>query len=171
MDFKKALVRNISWSAAVLILMIAFLIFLGMDVSDRVALIKSQRQDLLLRLHAFDSLAALRSDVGRAEELSISLENSLPARDQLINFSNALEEIATDNGLEFGFSFESESASTETTPGINNFTITSQGTYANFVRFLNEVEDSRYFVGFSLIDLTSRNGEFAITMKGRVFSR
>ncbi len=134
--------------------------------------IGSQRQELASRLRAFESLTALRSGEERAKEFSTALEKSLPEKDELIAFPKALESFARNNQLTFEpVEFESEILSEAGVPGVNNFIFRARGPYANFIRFLRNVEESGYFVSFSSIDLLRRNGDFEARMSGGVFSR
>jgi Tfp pilus assembly protein PilO len=170
-DFRNWLLRyaglyiGISFGLAVLI------VFLGRDIGIRAMQIKNQRQELASRLRAFESLTALRSGSEEAKQFAAALEKSLPERDELIAFSKDLENLSKNNQLSFEFQFESEAPSEAGLPGSNNFILLADGSYANFVRFLKNVEESGYFVSFSLIDLAQRDKNFQIRANGKVFSR
>ncbi|MBI4991810.1 MAG: hypothetical protein HZB99_01175 [Candidatus Harrisonbacteria bacterium] len=170
-DFNRWLLKNIGVASGVILALVALTILLGNDISRRLDTVIRQRRDLVERSEVFNYLATLRFDSERAKKLSDQLQNSLPTKDQLIGFSKNLENLAKDNQLGFGFQFESEVLSTDLAPGINNFTITSNGSYSNFLRFLKAAESGQYFVNFTLLDLIQKGKEFEITMRGKVFSQ
>lgn len=171
MEFKNWLFKNSAISGASILILTILVFLLGSDLANRAEKIKSQRLDLAIRLQSLSSLAALRTDSQKAEKLLINLQETLPSRDQLIGFSKALELIAKNNKLGFGFSFESEQAGTESSPGINYFNLTGSGSYGNFINFFKSIEQSRFFVGFDSVDLITKGKDFELVAKGKVFSQ
>jgi len=171
MEFKQWLLKNGTVALAAIIFLITLLLLLGQDISSRTTAIKKQREELFLRSQALNSLAFLRSDAEKSERILVALKNLLPTNDQLINFPKSLEDLAKNNQLGFGFTFNSEESSTEKKPGINNFTLTLSGTYNNFLNFLKTMERGKYFIGFDLIDLNKKDKDFHIIMRGKVFSQ
>lgn len=172
MEFKQVLIRNGIIGGTLILITVILLLFLKGDISDRTMKIQNQRKDLASRLSIVESLAALRKDSVKAENLLTTLQNSLPTKDQLFGFSRALENSAKSNQLGFGFSFETEIAGTDSTPGINNFIFTVSGSYANFIRFLKSIETSNYFVDFNSFDLSQKgNNNYEIISRGNVFSQ
>lgn len=172
-DFKQWLIWNAGGGGAAVGLLIIFLLLVGSDISSRAAGIGKNRENIKLRIQALNSLATLKTEAERADRLLPQLQNALPAKqsDRLLGFSKFLESGAKANQLSnFGFAFENEVSSTETTPGINNFILTLSGQHSNLLKFLKSVESGSYFVGFMNLDLASREGKFDMTLKGRVFS-
>lgn len=170
-DFKKWLLWNAGGAAAGAVILIIFLLLLGNDLSRRVSLIQTERQQLAARLQSIESLISLRSGSDRAAKQQAILEKALPNKDQLIGFSKELEQLAKSNQLGFGFSFESETAGTETAPGKNNFTMTLGGSYPNVIRFLKATENSKYYITLNLVEINLKEKEYQTVMKGQVFSQ
>ncbi len=169
MEFKRWLLRNISLYLAGILAISGLLFFLGKDISGRVASIERQRLDLFARSQVLDSLLSLKSDSEKARELLGPLQDSLPAKDELIGFSRELEGLANNNQLDFSLRFGAELPATPTEPGVNSFTITGGGSYENFIRFLRGVENSGYFVSFDFFDLTRSARGHEIVIRGKVF--
>jgi len=170
-EFRQWLLKNGGIALAVILFLATLFLLLGRDIASRTAMIRKQRQDLLLRSQAINSLALLRSEGERAENTFKAIKDFLPTSDQLVSFSNVLENLAKSNQLGFGFTFNSEVPASESEPGINYFTLTSSGAYNNFLNFLKSVEKGKYFVGFDLIELNKKEKDFQILMKGKVFSQ
>ena len=171
MEFKQALVKNLGIAFAVIAALSLLLLLVGKDISGRAKKIQEQGRELSFRLQSLESLAALRSGSEKASKIFPVIRNFLPSRDQLVGFSKVLENFSKSNQLGFGFKFESETLPTETDPGINNFTLTSSGSYINFLRFLKATEDSEYFIGFNSFDLSKKDKDFQMLIKGKVFSQ
>ena len=172
-DFKQWLIWNAGGGAAVVGLLVFFLLLIGSDISSRSAGIGEDRHDIKARVQALNSLVTLKTEAERADRLLPQLQNALPAKqsDRLLEFSKFLESIAKANQLSnFGFAFENEVSSTETTPGINNFIVTLAGQHSNLLKFLKSIENGSYFVSFANLDLTAKEGRFDMMLKGKVFS-
>ena len=169
-DFKQWVFRNSIISGTAVLAMAILLVLVGGDITGRVKDIKIKRQDLASRTFLIESLASLRADASRADNLLGALKASLPPKDQLIGFSKTLEGFAKTNQLGFGFAFDSETVATESAPGSNSFTLTLKGSFSNLIRFLRAVESSKYFVDFSYFDVVQKGNDFEIIIKGRVFS-
>ncbi len=170
-DFKQWIIWNAGGGAAVLAVLFILILSVGGDMSSRAGKIRMQRQDLEVRLQSFNSLISLRAGADRAGRLLPQLQNSLPSKDQLISFSKYLETQAKQNNLTFLFSFDSETPSTDSVPGINGFSMTLNGAYADYVRFLKSVEGGKYFINFGSMDISEKGNRFEILIKGKVFSR
>ena len=170
-DFKQWLIWNAGGGAAVLAVLFVLILSIGGDMSSRAGKIKMQRQDLEARLQSLDSLVSLRSGADRAGRLLPRLQDSLPSRDQLISFSKYLEAQARQNSLTFIFSFDTETPSTDAVPGINGFSMTLNGAYADYVRFLKSIEGGQYVINFGSMDISEKGNRFEILIKGKVFSQ
>ncbi len=171
MEFKQAIIRSLSVAFALIMALSLLLLLIGKDISGRVKKIQNERQELSFRLQSLESLAALRSGSEKANKIFSAIQDFLPPRDQLVGFSKILENFSKSNQLGFGFQFESENPPTETDPGINNFILTSSGAYPNFLRFLKAAEDSKYFIGFTSFDISKKDKDLQMLIKGRVFSQ
>jgi len=171
MNFRDWLIKNIGIATAIIILMLVFIFFLKTDINNRVSQIQFQGRSLAERIQSIESLTSLQANSKKSEELFNKLSESLPEKDQLIGFSKELEGYAKSNNLDFGFSFGNEVEGTDSAPGINSFVLTSKGTYSDFVKFLRQIEDSKYFVGFNSFDLNKNENDFNIIIRGEVFSQ
>lgn len=171
MEFKNWLIKNSVIAGAIILALIVLILFIKADISKRTTEIKLQRQDLTTRLSSLESLTLLKADSKKAEALRAGLESSLPTKDSVISFTKTLENFAKSNGVGFGFAFESEVQGTENYPSVNSFTITSSGSFQNFLRFLKAIEQSRYYVNFSYLDISQKAKEYGVIIKGKVFSQ
>ena len=170
-DFKKWILWNAGGTAAAVIILAAFILLIGADISKRADTINNQKQELAVRLGAVESLVSLRAGADRADRLFKALQDILPAKDQLLDLRKQLEFFARNNQLGLGFSFENEIPATDAAPGSNNFTMSGDGAYSNFINFLKAIEKSKYFVAFNFFDLNFKDRDSQIIIKGKVFSQ
>ena len=171
MEFKKWLIKNISVTGGIILLLIIFILFLGNDISKRVGIISEKNSGMATRLYAMESLASLKIDAEKAGNLRGTLESFLPTKDQIIKFSKALENFTKNKKMDFGFAFESETPGAENSPGTNNFVITSGGSYSDFIELIKFIEQSGYFIGINYLELTGRSSGYGILIKGKIFSQ
>ncbi len=168
--YKNLFKRNIFYFLGVIIL-VGLLFFLKTNMENSVLSISQKHNILTTRYNSLRSLASLRSEFEKAKPYFSLLENILPPRDQLLVFSNELENLAKKSGLEFGFTFGEEKSASGKEPGYISFRLTLAGSYEGFASFLKSVESSRYFVNFSNVDIAKKGDGFSAILNGKVFFR
>jgi len=168
--YKNLLKHNWLYISGILILVVlAF--FLKGNLESSITKISTQHKTLATRSSSLLSLATLRGEFAKANPYFSFLENILPPRDQLLSFSNELENIARKNNLEFSFSFGEEKLSSGKDPGQISFRAIVNGSYKGISDFLNSIETSRYFIDPSSVDMVKRGSSFSATINGKVFFR
>jgi Tfp pilus assembly protein PilO len=162
-NFKQELSKKLLVALLMIAIFLAGLIFLGWDINRRAQTIKNQRQELADRSAKMSLFAQLQSQSAQADSYRGILENILPNRDQLFDFSKELERLAKQTGLGFGFSFGSETSSSPTQPGRLKFVITVQGSFSKILDFIKNIEVSRFLINFESFDFSGMeakiNGE------------
>ncbi len=133
--------------------------------------IQNQKSELIFRARATESLAALKIDSDKAESLFNILNGALPPKDRLINFGPNMIDLAKQNGISLGFSFGTEEPATADRSSYIRFAVTGNSTYGNLIRFLQDLERSRFFIKINSMDLTRQGGldRFNFTADGQVF--
>jgi Tfp pilus assembly protein PilO len=168
--YKNLLKHNVFYLAGIAVLAV-LLFFVYSNIQDSVSKIKIERNALASKSGALSSLASLQEDFEKAKPYLTLLENILPPRDQLLVFSNELSGIAKQNGLDFGFTYGEEKASTDTTPGSLNFKISVNGSYNGIAGFLRALETERYFIDIASVDESVKGDGFSAIINGKVFVR
>jgi len=168
--YKNLLKHNWLYISGILILVVLAL-FLKGNLESSITKISTQHKTLATRSSSLLSLATLRGEFAKANPYFSFLENILPPRDQLLSFSNELENIARKNNLEFSFSFGEEKLSSGKDPGQISFRAIVNGSYKGISDFLNSIETSRYFIDPSSVDMVKRGSSFSATINGKVFFR
>lgn len=169
-SFKKQLLVQIVIGFVIFIALIGGLLFFGSNIKDYSAKIDVARQDLIARSVSLSSLATLRTQYNtKAKDYLTIINNLVPVRDQLINFSREAQGLASDvEG--FGFSFLGESQATAESFGAISFTINLQATIPQLIKFLENVEKFRYLATVENLTLNRQPDSFyQIPVKGKVF--
>lgn len=170
--FKKQLWIKIGVGSGLVLMAILLIQLIVINIESNSQKIARQRQELGLRILGTDSLATLKLDAEKAEPYQSILDNILPEKDRLINFGQDLITMAKKNKVAMEFAFGGEVKSADTEPGFINFSIKADGAYDDFIRFLREVEKSRFLVKFTAADVTRDSGQrFDILASGQVFYR
>ncbi|MDO8467126.1 MAG: hypothetical protein Q7S83_03240 [bacterium] len=169
--FKKQLWIQLGISLGLTILAVGVVQFLAWHVGKNSTNITELRNELALRTRATESLATLKNDADKAAPLTKKLDVVLPSKDKLINFGREMTDLAQKNGAELSFDFGGETSSTADTPGFIKFSLTGLATYANWSKFLKDVEKGQLYIKFNSVDMTRQSGgdNFNIIAEGQVF--
>lgn len=171
MSFKKQLSIQLAIAFGVVIATIVLTQLAAGSLSASAAKILQQKSDLAFRIRATGQLASLKADSDKAQPLFALLNNTLPVKDDLINLGQALVQLAKSGGVDLGFTFGGETAAKGELPGFIKFSLTGNGSYEAFQKFLSEIEKSRYYLKLNSVDLVRQPGgtNFSITADGQVF--
>jgi hypothetical protein len=163
---------NAGISGAILILLIILIVFLQSDINKRVAKIAGQRQELIIRTAAIESLATLKADSAKAGPYIEFLNKIFPSKEELIGFSKFVSDIAIKNQTQIGITFGQEEEGSVSAPGALNFYLSVNATLGRFQNFLKDLNADRYIVELPSLDLSRQNEErFVANFSGKVFSR
>lgn len=157
--FKKQILIQLGIVLGAIVLLISANQFLVFQLKKITAKIQSQREELLFQTRAADVLPALKSDFEKAQPLFSFLNSVLPPKDKLVNVGQELNNLAKNNKMDLQLNVNGE------------FSLRGQGTYANFVKFLKDLEKVKLFVKFNSLDINRlpRSDNFSFAATGQVF--
>ena len=143
----------------------------GMEIKN----LRTQYYSLLADSEAFSNLTK-DSKIFLPYEKQV--KNLVPEKTHLIDFTEALNQLATQNNLELGFMFKDKSNDEETTfKSIDQvpFAMTIKGKFSDFVKFLENLKTFPYYVDFSSFDISNISADnqneeiLSINIEGRIF--
>lgn len=171
-SFRKKLLIRLGAALAIILGLLTFIMVLNSDLNKRLSRLNDYKAELQSREAAIGLLTQLKSDAERAEPFFSVLKNSLPSRDDLVLFPRELERFAKQYEVDFGFSFGEEAVGSASSPSAVKFTIVLEGQYDNLLAFLKAVEQSRYYIRLSSIDISRKEeGKFGLISSGEVYIR
>jgi hypothetical protein len=170
-NFRQRFVKSLSISLGVILTLAAVIAVLGFEIRGKSKAAEKGRGLIADELEALNSYAVLKSERNELQPYFTLLENVLPLRDELIDFKGEMERLARNEGVDFGFSFGGEEAATAAAPGKYTFSITSKGGKDSLLNYIKAIEDSRFLVNFSSVDLFRLDNVFLVTLGGGVFYR
>lgn len=169
--FKKQLFTQLGiFLGAVVFLVVA--IQLIAPKLERVAVkIQDQRSDLAFLSESTDLLPQLKSDLEKAQPLINELDRVLPPKEQMAGFEKELTDLAKKVKIGVNFTKIGDSAATDAEPGFTQFLLTSDASYGNFLKFVKEVEESRFFVKINSLNMTRQGSadKYNIAANAQVF--
>lgn len=168
-NFHRRLFFNIAITLGLLAFLGGLLAMVGFDIGNRTVKIQDLRLELIKRNRSISDLADLQRDFNKVSRYSSLLENVLPRRDQLFDFSKELEAAARRQKVGLGFIFSSEQASAEDVPGAAFFSLTLQGQLDNVMSFLKSMEIMRFITSFSSLDFTRQGDSVNASLNGVVY--
>ncbi|MDO8602145.1 MAG: hypothetical protein Q7R62_03445 [bacterium] len=171
-SFKRRLMKELIIAFIGIALVIVIIIVLNFDINKRMDRIGERKSKAMLQAQSILILSELKKEAIQAKTDYILLQNALPTRDQLISLPRELEQIAKANNVELGFAFGNETPSTESQPGSIRFTISLGGGLDDLLDFMKAFEAHPYFINFSSVDLSKKEGSrFALGTTGEIFTR
>jgi len=169
LGFKKTLVINLAVMAVLVLLLVFLIAQTASDINKKTGALQEARNQTVGRLQIAEAVATLKKEGEEAEEQLAYLESRLPIQEQLIEFTNDVNNLAKKRELDMGFVFGQEVAGEETKPSYLSFTITARGTLANWLNFLKDLEGNRHFISFDSINLAGDEKSVQSLIKGKVF--
>ncbi|MEE8131834.1 MAG: type 4a pilus biogenesis protein PilO [Candidatus Paceibacterota bacterium] len=169
MSFKKKLLLNIGISLGIILILGAALFFLNSKIKDEVKQIQKVKEKLTLRSQTTEFIALLRRESEQVEPYLDDLDNMIITKDKLVNLSQDLSTIAMQNQVNLKLSIGKETPKTESELGEINITITIDGAFDNLIKFLKDLENSRYFVKLNKLDFTKKGNDFKGILNGVIF--
>lgn len=166
---RKQLILTAGLGILMILLLGGGLVFIGIDISKKSEQIKEIRNEISLRSKIINSLSTIRGEINKVQPYILGIENLLPTKDQLINFSKELDTAAAQNKVSLASNFSGEDARSSGDLKSLGLTASTEGDFSNLISFLKSVENSRYAVKLENIDLSERDKKFKMLFNGKIF--
>ncbi|GEM_PF-1608943 len=169
--FKKQLLIQAGIAFGVLVVLVFAIQFIAPQLDKAAAKILVQKSDLDFLSRATNLLPQLKSDLEKSQPLTDELNRVLPPRAQLASFDKELADLAKKAKIGVNFSLVGETPATDEAPGFTQFLITSEAGYGVLVKFLKEIEQSRFFVKINSLNMTRKSSgdKYNIVANAQVF--
>ncbi len=166
---KKQLILTAGLGALIILILGAVLIILRADILKKSGQINEIKKELGFRSTIIKSLSTMRGDINLIKPYVFGLDNILPTKDQLINFSKDLNMMAAQNKINLASNFSGENV--ESSKGLKwiGLTATAEGNSNDLINFLKAIESSRYSVKLDNVDFSEKDGKFKMFLNGKVF--
>ncbi len=166
---KKQLILTAGLGALIILILGAVLILLRTDILKKADRINEIKKELGFRSTIIKSLSTMRNDINLIQPYVFGLDNVLPTKDQLINFSKDLNMMAAQNKINLASNFSGENV--ESSKGLKwiGLTATAEGNFSDLINFLKAIENSRYSVKLDNIDTNEKDGKYKMFLNGKVF--
>ncbi|MDI6717687.1 MAG: hypothetical protein QMD86_01370 [Patescibacteria group bacterium] len=172
MEYRKRIINAIIAGVAVICLMIAVVFVLGWDIKNKAEKAQTLRKQLQIQTESYELITILQADKEKSAKYLLRMDNFLINKDELINFPKEMNFLAKGNGFNQSISFGGETVPTGASSRKTGFGISleGQGGLDSLMKYLNAVEQSRYFVNFSNIDVNLEGVKIKAVMNGEVSS-
>jgi len=173
MNFQKYLIITSSIIFGFFIIASIAIIFLVKDSSKKAERINQIKLEISGKNRALELLTLLESDSQKAKNYSSQLDSILITKDQLISSKRDLIAIAQANGANMNLEFRDETAPTENEPRKTNIFLSLNGLsggFPNVANLFQALENGKYFLRLTTIDLNSESGAINGNLSGQIFS-
>jgi Tfp pilus assembly protein PilO len=166
---KKKFILTAGLGMLIILILSAGLFFFGFDISGKSDQIREIKSEIALRSKIINSLSAMRNDINMVQPYILGINNMLPTKDQLINFSKELDMTASQNKINLTSNFSGEDTKFSGELKWIGLTAAAEGDFNNLINFLKSIENSRYSVKLENIDFSEKDKKFKMLLNGKVF--
>jgi len=174
MNFRKYLIITISTVLGIILIVLVAVIFLASDSSKKAQQISQAKLEISRKNRGLELLTILQSESQKAASYSAELDSALITKEQLINSKKELIALAQTNGINLNLEFRDETPSLENKARRTSMVLSLNGSSGGFVsiaNFLKSIENSKYAVQLTSIDLNFENNRsFNGNLNGQIFS-
>ncbi len=167
--FKSKLIYSLSITGGIVIFVLAIVLYLGLDIRKKADTIAGIQNQTLSYISKVNDLGKLKNQQKEAQSDLLKLNGALPKRDSLFEVSKNLDVFARARSLAFGYKFGEEVKFKDGNPGFVKVEMNVSGSYDNIINFLKDVENSKYFINSSSLDLTQQNVGYAGVINSKIF--
>ncbi|MCX6702431.1 MAG: hypothetical protein NTW60_01010 [Candidatus Wolfebacteria bacterium] len=171
MNFRRELIIFASINLGIIFVLGSAIYYLNTLISSETEKVAIDRASIFSRNQMDENLAMLRTQSAAAKKYETSLDNALPKKDQLINFSQDMEIIGKQNGVNANANLAEEVGGTDSKLASLRFNMSLEGTIENILQTLNAIKKSRYVTKAESMELSkSQSNNFRLTTNGQIFS-
>lgn len=168
--FEKGLIINISIAGGVFVGVAVIIFILGFYINNESEYISSTRSDLDRASSISAKLSEFRRNEDDIEAAVEQLDSHVPDRDVVLFVPTEVRDIARRHGLGYVFNFSGEDREVTDEIMSTNFDINVQGDYDDIMRFIDDLENTQYFINILNIDLMSRSsGSYDGVIRGIIY--
>jgi len=181
----KRLLKPLFIYGGIIIVVFVGILILANQIKKEGAAIKTLRTEYYTLLAESEIYSNLKKNSDILLPYSNQIKNLVPERTHLIDFTEALNQLAIKDNLELGLIFKDTTASEENKALFKNideanFVITIKGQFKDFLQFLKDLRTFPYYVDLSTFNITNLSENissnekgpqelFSINAEGRVF--
>ncbi|MDD3614187.1 MAG: type 4a pilus biogenesis protein PilO [Candidatus Pacebacteria bacterium] len=179
----KRLLKPLFIYGGIIIVVFVGILILANQIKKEGAAIKTLRTQYYTLLAESEIYSNLKKNSDILLPYANQIKNLVPERTHLIDFTEALNQLAIKDNLELGLIFKDTTASEEN-KALNideaSFVITIKGQFKDFLQFLKDLRTFPYYVDLSTFNITNLSENissnekgpqelFSINAEGRVF--
>lgn len=164
---------RLSISVGVIVVLIVILFILSSSISKYAATLVDGRQQLLARSAQLQAFATLRSDYNREAKNDLSLlYGVVPIEDQLINLPKDLQFLASQDNLEYSFSFVGRSSPSDQSLGSIQVQLSLEGPFEKLISFVQRLQNFKYLTKVTSVNISKVAGTaYQMTVRAQVAFR
>jgi hypothetical protein len=170
-DYKKSFYINIGVILTVVALFVLFFILLRLNILREASIISDIKLKKAFVSESAENLSSLVKDWAIVKNYSQQVSLLVPSKDDLVALSKDINAIARQDNVSLSFNFGSESNPTGAGAlGSISFTATADGSMANVLAFLKDIENKYYALKANVLELSRpSSGLTRLSLNGQIF--
>jgi Tfp pilus assembly protein PilO len=181
-NIDKRITRSLMIYGIIIFVSVISIIFSLKNVKKQGEEIKNLRTQYYTLLNESEAYSNLTKESQFYLSYLDQIKKLVPEKNRLIDFTEALNQLATKNNLELGFMFKDEQPTEEQKEVLKNknidqanFAFTIKGNFDNFLAFLEDLKTFPYFIDFFSFNISNLSTDItteellSINGEGRIF--
>ncbi len=168
-EFKRELLIQVVMTVVLLAGVATILFYLGSRISTASQRIYRTRTENALLNSEVAQISNLRGQEQEAKQYESQLSSTLPSKSNVLVLSNTIDAIGTRDGVNVAFQFGAEGQKSANNLNYVEFEISVQGSYANITKFVQDVENSSYYLAIDNMSLVEGTGGLSGVINGKAY--
>lgn len=172
MEPKKNFIRTLGIALGIIVPLLGVIWYVKSDIDDKFLAVRQLQAQLQPREVSLSALAKLQNDAEKAKQYIPKIDQLFTTKDQLLSFSSDIGFIVKQAGFSGTPQFKEETTASAADMQKTNFALVMEGSknFNDLANFFKSVEESKYFVRFKAINVSSENGTVRVGADGYVLS-
>lgn len=172
MEPKKNFMRTLGIALGIIVVLLGAIWYVKADIDKKFLDVQQIRSEMQTKEISLSELATLQSDAEKAKQYIPQLDHLFTTKDQLLAFSTDIGFMSNQAGFSGSPQFKEETAPPSSDLQKTNFSLLIEGpkNFDDLSKFFGLVEQSKYFVRFTTLDVAREGNTLRLGANGYVLS-
>ncbi len=172
MEPKKNFIKTLGIALGLVVVLVGAIWYVKTDIDTKFLAVQQAQAEIQTKEISLTELAKLQSDEEKAKQYTPQLDHLITTKDQLLSFSTDIGFIVKQAGFSGAPQFKEEATSPATDLQKTSFSLLLEGPkdFSDLANFFKLVEQSKYFVRFSSLDVSREGSTLRLGSDGYVLS-
>lgn len=169
---KKNFIKTLGIALGIVVALLGAIRYVKSDIDTKFLAVQQAQVEIQAKEISLSDLAKLQSDAEKARRYTPQLDHLITTKDQLLAFSTDIGFVAKQAGFSGAPQFKEEGAPSTADLQKTSFSLLIEGqkNFGDLANFFKLVEQSKYFVHFTSLDVSHEGNTVRVGSDGYVLS-